>query len=108
MPFSFPANPSLNQQSSQNGRTYAWNGYAWDLVGNVAVHATSHTSSGTDPLSLTSSQISDFNSSVSGILPVKNITAGTNIQATSTTGNYTIAVTGITDTIFHPFLLMGG
>ena len=44
----------------------------------------------------TSSNITNFNSSVSGLLPVKNITAGTNIQVTSTTGNYIISVTGIT------------
>ena len=29
---SFPANPSVGQQSTQNGRTYSWTGYAWELV----------------------------------------------------------------------------
>lgn len=43
----------------------------------------------------TSSNITDFNSSVSGLLPVKNITAGSYIQVSSTTGNYTIAATGL-------------
>ena len=32
MPFSFPASPSVNQQSTQNGRTYSWSGSAWELV----------------------------------------------------------------------------
>ena len=43
----------------------------------------------------TSSNITDFNSSVSGLLPVKNITAGNYINVSSTTGNYTLAVTGL-------------
>lgn len=81
MPFSFPSNPSLNQQSSQNGRLYQWDGYAWNLVGNVAGHASTHTSSGTDPITISTSQISNFNTSVSGLIP--------------------------SDTIFHPFLLGG-
>jgi hypothetical protein len=38
----------------------------------------------------TSSNISDFNSSVSGLLPVKSITAGSNITISSTSGTYTI------------------
>jgi hypothetical protein len=37
-----------------------------------------------------SSQITDFNSSVSGLLPVKNIIAGTGISISSNNGNYTI------------------
>lgn len=32
MPFSFPASPSVSQQSQQNGRTYSWSGSAWELV----------------------------------------------------------------------------
>jgi hypothetical protein len=38
----------------------------------------------------TSSNITDFSSSVSGLIPVKNIVAGTNIGVTSTSGTYTI------------------
>jgi hypothetical protein len=44
---------------------------------------------------LVSSYISDFNSSVSGLLPVKNITASSYIDIVPTTGNYTISVTGL-------------
>jgi len=32
MPFSFPSSPSVGQQSQQNGRTFSWNGHAWELV----------------------------------------------------------------------------
>ena len=58
MPFSFPSNPSLNQQSSQNGRLYQWDGYAWNLVGNIANHASTHAVSGSDPITISASQIS--------------------------------------------------
>jgi hypothetical protein len=40
------------------------------------------------------SNISDFNSSVSGLLPVKNILGGTNVSITTNSGIYTVAVTG--------------
>lgn len=42
----------------------------------------------------TASNISDFNSSVSGILPVKDIVAGSNITISSNSGTYTINSTG--------------
>ena len=32
MPLSFPASPTTGQQSTQNGRTWAWSGAAWELV----------------------------------------------------------------------------
>jgi hypothetical protein len=32
MPFSFPASPAIGATSTQNGRQYAWTGYAWELV----------------------------------------------------------------------------
>jgi hypothetical protein len=32
MPFSFPSSPTAGQQSVQNGRTFSWSGYAWELV----------------------------------------------------------------------------
>lgn len=40
----------------------------------------------------TSSNITDFNSSVSGLLPVKNIAAGSGIAVSASSGNYTINV----------------
>jgi hypothetical protein len=44
----------------------------------------------------TASQITDFNSSVSGLLPVKNIVAGTGIFLSSSDGIFTIHATGTT------------
>jgi cellulose 1,4-beta-cellobiosidase len=32
---SFPASPTVGQQSVQNGRTYTWTGYAWELVASA-------------------------------------------------------------------------
>jgi titin len=37
MPFNFPASPTVGQQSTQNGRTYSWTGYAWELVAASSV-----------------------------------------------------------------------
>jgi hypothetical protein len=42
----------------------------------------------------TSNHITDFNSSVSGLLPVKNISSGSGINVTNNSGNFVIAVTG--------------
>lgn len=69
MSLNFPSSPSLNQQSAQNGRMYQWNGYTWDLISNIANHSSSHTASGSDPITIVSSQVTNFNSSVSGLLP---------------------------------------
>lgn len=35
MPFSFPNNPTINQQSTQNGRDYTWSGSAWEFSPSV-------------------------------------------------------------------------
>jgi len=32
MPFSFPASPSVGDRSTQNGRVFVWDGYAWGLA----------------------------------------------------------------------------
>jgi hypothetical protein len=50
MPISWPANPSIGQTSAQNGRTYTWSGYAWELNSNVAGHAASHATGGSDAI----------------------------------------------------------
>lgn len=42
----------------------------------------------------TSSDISNFNTAVSGLLPVTNIVAGTNVTVSSSAGTYTINSTG--------------
>lgn len=43
---------------------------------------------------ITSSSVTDFNSAVSGLLPVKNIVSGTGISVTNSSGIYTINSTG--------------
>ena len=60
MALSFPASPTVGQTSSQNGRQYTWDGYAWNLSSNVAGHASTHAAAGSDPVTLTVSQISDL------------------------------------------------
>jgi hypothetical protein len=60
MALSFPSSPSVGQTSSQNGRQYTWSGYAWELAGNVAGHASTHGASGSDPVTVAVSQISDL------------------------------------------------
>lgn len=34
MALSFPPSPSLNDETTTGGRTYKWNGEAWELVGS--------------------------------------------------------------------------
>ena len=34
MPLTFPSSPSLNDETTTGGRTYRWNGEAWELVGS--------------------------------------------------------------------------
>jgi hypothetical protein len=57
MALSFPSSPSVGQTSTQNGRVYTWSGYVWNLSSNVAGHASTHVSSGSDPVSLAANQI---------------------------------------------------
>jgi hypothetical protein len=50
MAFNFPSNPTLNQQSTQNGRVYNWSGTAWELAASVASHKSTHAVGGSDAL----------------------------------------------------------
>lgn len=69
-------------------------------VNSISVSVSGHTH--------TSTNITNFNSAVSGLLPVTNIVAGTNITTSNSSGSRTISVSSsLTDTIFHPFLLGG-
>lgn len=55
----FPASPTNGQQATEGGRLFQWNGSnAWELVANVAGHAATHATGGSDPLSLSASQVS--------------------------------------------------
>lgn len=55
-------------------------------VGNIPVSVSGHTH--------TSSNITDFNTSVSGLLPVTNILGGTNISVVPSGSSYTVSVSG--------------
>jgi len=59
MPVSFPASPSIGQVSVQNGRTYTWSGYAWELTSNVSAHASTHSAGGSDAISIDTAQLLD-------------------------------------------------
>ena len=50
MSISFPSSPAMGQTAAVNGRTYSWNGSAWDLVANVTGHAASHATGGSDAI----------------------------------------------------------
>jgi len=52
MSITFPASPTSGQTAAVNGRTYSWDGYAWNLVANVPGHAASHAAGGSDPLTI--------------------------------------------------------
>jgi hypothetical protein len=77
---SFPSSPTVGQQHTEGGRLYEWTGSVWNLVATVTGHASQHAANGSDPLTLTSSQISDFSTAVASASPAP----------------------------IHPFLLMGG
>ncbi|NDG18993.1 MAG: hypothetical protein EB117_12080 [Betaproteobacteria bacterium] len=47
MPFTFPTSPSVGDTSTQNGRTYSWSGYAWEIVATPAALPASVITSGT-------------------------------------------------------------
>jgi hypothetical protein len=44
MAISFPSSPTVNQQSLQNGRTYYWTGYTWDIYSDPSSSATTTSS----------------------------------------------------------------
>ena len=45
MPLTFPSSPSLHQETTTGGRTYKWNGQAWELVGSGIAGPTGPTGS---------------------------------------------------------------
>jgi hypothetical protein len=46
MPFSFPASPTVGQQSTQNSRVYQWTGSAWELVASATTFDAGNLTSG--------------------------------------------------------------
>lgn len=79
--------------SSFNNNTYTINITGLQPTGNYSLVGHTHTSS----------DITDFNSVVSGLLPVKNISSGSGINVSSTTGNFIISVSGLNSTYISDF-----
>ncbi len=94
------------RKQQNNGKVYVkvQNGYELEELHNVAISGVSNgqvikydsSSSLWKNSSLSSSDISNFDSSVSGLVDVKNIVAGTGIFISSVNGLYTINATGTT------------
>lgn len=104
MPFSFPASPATGATAVQNGRTYKWSGYAWELT-SVAI------GTNTTEYSTTTSFPSP---GATGIVYVATDSGRTyrwtgseyvETGATPTTVSATDPTAGLT--ILHPFLLGG-
>lgn len=73
----FPASPTSGQQATEGGRLFQWNGSnAWELVANVAGHAASHASGGSDPLAISAGQVSGL-ASVATSGSASALTSGT-------------------------------
>ena len=79
-----------------------WSSLPWatlvgsDITGTSGVKYTYSNGAATISVTgLTASYISDFNSTVSGLLPVKNILAGTNISVSENNGSFTISTNGL-------------
>lgn len=70
MPITFPSSPTQNQQVTTGGRTWSWNGEAWELVGSGIAGPTGAIGPAGAGVSL--------NGSVTGIanLPASNNTPG--------------------------------
>ena len=85
---------SLASKAALNGAIFTGSVTIPSGTGNfnsLTVNGTGVSLSGHQHLS---SDITNFNSSVSGLLPVKNLTAGSGIGISSLSGDFTISVTG--------------
>ncbi|TWW08241.1 hypothetical protein E3A20_26310, partial [Planctomyces bekefii] len=75
MPLDFPTSPTLNEIYTFGGRSWQWNGTAWDVY-NAA------------------SGLTQYVSQLNGLCGSINIAAGTSISVTPTGNTLTIAYTG--------------
>lgn len=80
----FPASGIISNLyiSTDYSKVYRWSGNSYVEIGPSPLFVANHTHS--------SSDITNFNSSVSGLLPVKNIVAGSGISISSSESNFTI------------------
>ncbi len=75
MPLDFPTSPTLNEIYTFGGRSWQWNGTAWDVYN-------------------ASSGLTQYVSQLNGLCGSINIAAGTSISVTPTGNTLTIAYTG--------------
>jgi len=86
MALSFPSSPSVGQTSTQNGRTYTWTGYAWELVASTAI--VSSVAGRTGTITLTAADVSGVVSSVAGRTGTVTLTSAdvSGVVPSTTTG----------------------
>ena len=62
----FPSNPTINDTFTSSGKQWSWDGSAWILL-NVAssLHASTHISTGSDPITIAESQVTGLVSDLS-------------------------------------------
>jgi hypothetical protein len=63
---SFPSTPTVGQQATVGGRQFVWQGSAWDLVATVTGHAAQHAADGSDPITISASQVTGLSAGGGG------------------------------------------
>jgi hypothetical protein len=94
-PVSSATQSALNLKASLAGATFTGSVAIPSGTGNFNTLTVNNTGVSLNGHSHTSSNITDFNSSVSGLLGVKSLSAGTGIGIVNISGAQTISVTGI-------------
>lgn len=70
MAVDFPNSPSVGDLYYVNGVPYQWTGTAWEILMYPAssyIHAATHASAGTDPVTIAQSQVSGLSTSLSNV-----------------------------------------
>lgn len=117
MAINFPSNPSTNQIYTYNGKSWIWNGTAWDLytstafvntlngfTGGVTLAGGTYINISTAGNIITISSpgdgpcgyVSSFNGQAGAVTGVGTAVAGSGISVSGATGNVTITNTGVT------------
>lgn len=80
MPIDFPSSPSLNQEFTASGKTWKWNGYAWDSITLTPVGATGATGAQGSPGGATGA------TGLTGAVGATGIQGATGVGETGATG----------------------
>jgi hypothetical protein len=90
----FPNSPTLNQTFTASNRTWKWNGSKWETVASTTIaptaHASSHTSGGSDAVTIAQSQVTNLTTDLAG----KAATSHTHTFANITDVNITSPTNG--------------